>query len=629
MSDTGAVGAGDARASEELNRRIMEAMPGGIVHVAKDGNILQANAEALRILGLSYDALTHKYTRDFDTVTIKEDGSPFGHEDYPVTRALMTGQAQPAATIGVRKPDGATSWAIFTAVPVLAPDASVSGAVVTFLDVTARLETEAAWRDSEARLRSVLESVPAFVITVDRELAITFANRTLPGMHPADVVGRSLLSMIAEPDREPTRASLMQVFATGVVQTLELRAGQGLGDANYRVSVGPVRYGEQIRALTLVIEDITRQKEMEARLLLADRLTAIGTLAAGVAHEINNPLTYLLGNLELLSYSFADTQAVAATRVREALDGAQRIREVVRDLVTFSHRHKDEPGPVQVSEAINHAVRMAQHEIRHRARLVRDDGGSYLIRGSTARLSQVMLNLLVNAAHAIRAGHMEQNEVRISTRAIPGERVRITVSDTGQGIDRTLLGRIFDPFVTTKPMGQGTGLGLYVCHNIVQSLGGTIWVESQLGAGSKFHVDLPLASGEGPRAHEASAPERHQGPVGLHILLVDDEPAVRDFVQSTLSQHEVACVGSGREAILALEARNFDAVLCDLVMPDLTGLDVFAHTREHRPELAKRFLFVTGAGLNEQAAIDALGAPVLQKPFTVSELEGALARLVS
>jgi PAS domain S-box-containing protein len=603
-------------------------MPGGIVHVAKDGNILRANAEALRILGLSYDALTQKYTQDFATVTIQEDGTPFAHADYPVSRALSTGKVQPAATIGIRKPDGATSWATFTAVPVLAPDGSVSGAVVTFLDVTRRLETEAALRDSEARLRSVLQSVPAFVLTIDRELMITFANRTLPGLHQEDVVGHSILSMLTEPDRPSMEAAMTQVFANGAVQTLEMRATQGLGNATYRVTAGPVRYGEEIRALTLVIEDITTQKEMEARLLLADRLTAIGTLAAGVAHEINNPLTYLLGNLELLARSFGDTSAVAATRVKEALDGAERIREVVRDLVTFSHRHKDTTGPVQVADAIDHAVRMAQHEIRHRARLVREDGGSHVVRGSAARLSQVLLNLLVNAAHAIAAGRMESNEVRISTRAIAGERVRITVSDTGQGIDRTLIGRIFDPFVTTKPMGQGTGLGLYVCHNIVQSLGGTIWVECQLGQGSKFHVDLPLAVPDGPRPREPEL-AGHEGPVGLHILLVDDEPAVRAFVRNTLSQHEVACVSSGRDAIAALETRSFDVVLCDLVMPDLTGLDVFAHARQHSPELAKHFLFVTGAGLNEQSSIDALGAPVLQKPFTVAELERALARLVS
>jgi PAS domain S-box-containing protein len=627
MSDAGTA---DARASEELNRRIMEAMPGGIVHVAKDGNILNANAEALRVLGLSYDALTRKYTRDFETVTIKEDGTRFSHDDYPVSRALATGQPQPAATIGVQKPDGQVSWAIFTAIPAFAPDGSVSGAVVTFLDVTARLQMEAALRDSEARLRSVLESMPAIVCMVDREFKLTFANRTVPGLHVDKLIGEPLIPMVVDVDQPRLHAALTQVLSSGTVQMVEVSATKGLGGSTYRMTAGPVRYGEEIRGVTIVAEDISSQKEMEARLLLGDRLTAIGTLAAGVAHEINNPLTYLLGNLELLERSERDPNGVTAQRLREALDGAERIREVVRDLVTFSHRDKDRPGPVRVSDAIDHAVRMAQHEIRHRARLVRESGGSFIVRGSAARLSQVMLNLLVNAAHAIAPGHVDQNEVRISTRAIAGNRVRITVADTGQGIDRALIGRIFDPFVTTKPTGQGTGLGLYVCHNIVQSLGGTIWVESQPEEGSKFHVDLPLAESDTVRVPESLPPAAKPGPSGLHILLVDDEPSVRAFVRNTLSQHEVACVGSGRDAIAALDSRSFDAVLCDVVMPDLTGRDVFAHAREKNPELAKRFLFVTGAtSLSDESGSTLLGAPVLHKPFSVEELEQALARLVS
>jgi two-component system cell cycle sensor histidine kinase/response regulator CckA len=619
----------DAYASAELNRRIMEAMPGGIVHVSAERGILRANAEALRILGLSYDALTQRYTQDFATYTIWEDGSPCAPEDYPVNRALATGVTQPAATIGVRKPDGHVSWAIFTAVPVLAPDGGVAGAVCTFLDITARREMEAQLRDSEARLRSIVESAPAFVVTVDPELHITYINRVIAGLHKETVMGRNVLDLVAEADRARTHGALASVFATGSVQTLEVHTDKGLGDSTYRMTAGPVRYGDEIRAVTIVAEDITGQKEMEARLLLADRLTAIGTLAAGVAHEINNPLTYLLGNLELLTRRFQDSESLSATRLREALEGAERIREVVRDLVTFSHRDKDLQGPVRVSEAIEHAVRMAHHEIRHRARLVRDDAGAHVIRGSAARLSQVLLNLLVNAAHAIPPGHVDENEVRISTRVIPGERVRITVSDTGEGIDRTLVGRIFDPFVTTKPMGQGTGLGLYVCHNIVQSLGGTIWVESQLERGTKFHVDLPLSQSGRPPAPDAQ-PRAVVGPKGLHILLVDDEPAVRAFVQGTLSQHEVACVSSGRDAIAAIDARKFDVVLCDLMMPDLTGLDVYAHARKAAPELARRFLFVTGASVpNEAAGTPSLGAPVLQKPFGIEELEQALANLMS
>jgi two-component system cell cycle sensor histidine kinase/response regulator CckA len=616
----------DPGVSAEINRRIIETVAGGVVYVGAAGNILAANAEAQRILGLSYDALTHRYTQDFAPVTLWEDGSPCTLEDYPVTRALMTGEAQPPATIGARRPDGEVSWAVYTAVPVRSPeDGSVAGAVVTFIDITARRRVEEQLRDSEARLRSIMESVPAYVLTVDRELAVTFANRLAPGLSPDSVQARSVLELVRGEDQAILEVALRRTLREGTTETLEVRADGLLGQGTYRINAGPVRYGDEIRGATLVVDDITMHKEMEARLVLSDRLTAIGTLAAGVAHEINNPLTYLFGNLELLRRSHVT--GTTAQRLRDAADGADRIREVVRDLMTFSHPEGDTLGPIQVSEAIDRAERMARHEIKHRARFVRDEVPLPLVRGSKARLSQVLLNLLINAAHAIRPGHLDQNEIRVTTRCLNRGRIRISVSDTGVGIERVMIGRIFDPFVTTKPTGQGTGLGLYVCHNIVRSLGGAIWVQSEPGRGSTFHIDLPVVE------VERTAPEQpppHPAPLKrLRILVVDDEPNILSFVQSTLAPHEVACVSSGAAAISALDGRAFDLVLCDVMMPDVSGLDVYEHTRRTAPELSQRFLFITGVSMGELAAsVTALGAPVLQKPFGVEELESAMSSVL-
>jgi two-component system cell cycle sensor histidine kinase/response regulator CckA len=614
----------DPRVSLEVNRRIFEAMPGGLVHVGADGNILGANAEALRILGLSYDAIKQRYTQDFAPETIWEDGTPCSPADYPVTRALLSGEAQPPATIGTRRPDGETSWAIYTAVPVRSPeDGSVTGAVVTFLDITARRRVEEQLRDSEARLRSIMESVPAFVLTVDRELRVTFANRLLPGVTPESVIGHCVGTLVVEDERPLLEAALERILRDGSTETLEVHAEEWLGHGLWRLSAGPVRYGDEIRGATLVADDITAHKEMEGRLVLSDRLTAIGTLAAGVAHEINNPLTYLYGNLELLRRSL--TAGIHAQRLSDATDGAERIREVVRDLMTFSHPEGDTLGPLHISEVIDRAERMARHEFKHRARFVRDEVALPAVQGSKARLSQVFLNLLINAAHAIAPGRLEQNEIRVTTRRLSDSAIRISVSDTGAGIERAMIGRIFDPFVTTKPTGQGTGLGLYVCHNIVRSLGGTIWVQSEPGRGSTFHVDLPVR-GESERPCNEARPSA--GPLKrLRILVVDDEPNILSFVQRTLAPHEVACVSSGAAAISALEGRAFDLVMCDVMMPDVTGLDVYEHTLRCTPELARRFLFITGVSMGELAAnISAIGAPVLQKPFGVDELENAIAR---
>jgi CheY-like chemotaxis protein len=210
----------------------------------------------------------------------------------------------------------------------------------------------------------------------------------------------------------------------------------------------------------------------------------------------------------------------------------------------------------------------------------------------------------------------------------PDDRVRISVCDTGRGIDRAMLSRIFDPFITTKPLGEGTGLGLYVCHNIVRSLGGAIWVESQLGKGSTFHVDLPIYRGAAPPQPQDAPRSAEQAERTLRLLVVDDEPSITAFVRHALQQHEVATARCGQDALLALEARTFDVVLCDLVMPDLSGVQVFEQVKASRPELAQRFLFITGAALRDLAPeVERSGVPVLHKPFSVRELREAVERV--
>lgn len=614
------------RFSGELAEDIIEAMPGGVVHVSTSGRILTANREATRVLGMSYDKLTRRYVEDFRTETFWEDGSPCPPEEYPVTRAIVTGKVQPETTLGIRRPDGELTWAVFRAAPVFSPkDGSVTGAFATFMDITARKRVEEELRKSEARFRSMAESVPAFLMTTDRELTVTFLNRMVPGVDVSAVVGHSALDFIDANDRERVRSRLLRVVHEGRIEAYETRTVDWLGATVYRVTAGPIRYGDEIRGVTMFAEDLSSYKEMEASLLLSDRLTAIGTLVAGVAHEVNNPLTYLLGNLELLRRN--EALHALRDRIDDALNGAERIRDVVRDLVSFSHPNSDVITRLRVSEAVDLAERMARHELKRRARVVRDVEPVPDICGSSARLSQVLLNLLLNAAHAIEPGRVDENEIRISTRLLSPERIRISVSDTGKGIDRALVGRIFDPFVTTKPSGQGTGLGLYVCHNIVRSMGGAIWVESEVGKGSTFHIDLPILDSNAMTT-EVARVASERAPQGLRILVVDDEPSIRAFLQSSLSAHNVACVNSGADAIVTLDTRSFDLVLCDLMIGDLTGLDIYEHVKATSPQLLKRFVFVTGMTLGELSKkVASLGAPVLQKPFSVEDLERIIARV--
>ncbi|WP_228558569.1 ATP-binding protein [Myxococcus sp. AB056] len=254
------------------------------------------------------------------------------------------------------------------------------------------------------------------------------------------------------------------------------------------------------RLLAGVAVDITDRKAMQAQLVVSDRLAAVGTLAAGVAHEINNPLAFVLSNLsflagelhalapELPSGRMAELEEV----LREATDGAHRVRQIVRDLRTFSRGDDEVATAVNVQAVLESAITLARSELKLRAQLVRDYCEVPLVEGNEGRFGQVFLNLLINAAQAIPVGQSEQHEVRLSLRSA-GDRVIIEVRDTGMGMPPEVRARIFDPFFTTKPVGEGTGLGLSICHGIVTGFGGDISVESEEGRGSTFRVSLPVA----------------------------------------------------------------------------------------------------------------------------------------
>jgi PAS domain S-box-containing protein len=626
----GAIGFSDL-AREELNRRILDALPGGVVHVSADGAILGANAEALRVLGLSFDALTQKYTRDFDPETIWEDGSPCHVADYPVTKALATGEPQPAATIGVRRPDGSVAWAIFTAVPLRDPKTNtVTGAVVTFLDITARRAAEEALRKSEAHLRSIFESAPNPIVLADRDGIVRFINHTASPLEREAVIGKVAWEHVAPEDKAIVRETMEKVLATGEPARYEVRAGPE--GHSFSVNVGPVRVGRDVVGTTFIAFDTTELRELQARLAASDRLASLGTLAAGIAHEVNNPLTYTLANMQWLTEYLERRPDAERARewLRSALDGVQRIRDIVADLRSLTNDQADPFALTDVRGVIDTALRISSSELRHRARVTTHYPETVpLVAASASRLTQVFLNLLANAAHAIPEGNAEANEIAATVR-VEGARVVVEISDTGAGIEPRLIGRIFEPFVTTKEPGVGTGLGLYISRSVVANLGGEISVRSALGKGTVFRVDLPAADSPPGPADRAPAPSLHPAGKRLRALVVDDEPAITYVVSALLDGHEVTVAQSGREAIAALEGGDFDVVFCDLVMPDKTGMDVYEFLRARRPGAERRVVFMTGGAFTDRARdfVATVKNTVLEKPFSAQALQDALARAV-
>jgi len=412
-----------------------------------------------------------------------------------------------------------------------------------------------------------------------------------------------------------------------------LRGDGGVADVFDRAFITRDAAGRALR-MTGSMTNVTQRKTLEARLLLADRMASLGTLAAGVAHEINNPLSYVKGNIEhvldsLRKMSGVDPDLVVA--LEDACHGAQRVADIVRDLRVLS-RVDDGKTLVDVDAAVESAIAMASNEIRHRARLVRSLGSPPRVLANEGRLGQVLLNLLVNAAQAIPDDGAETNEVAVTTGTTADGRIRIEVRDTGRGMTPEVAARMFDPFFTTKAIGEGTGLGLSICHTIVTSLGGEIVVETAAGAGTTFRVLLPAAPAEPAVLGAAPVEVAAMMTPRKRVLVVDDDPGVRTLVRRVLErEHEVVVCDGGAAALDLLERdAAFHAIVCDVMMPNVSGIDVYDVVVRKHPELARRVILLTGGAFTPRTRefLDATSLPALQKPFQASTLRRAVADVV-
>jgi signal transduction histidine kinase len=401
------------------------------------------------------------------------------------------------------------------------------------------------------------------------------------------------------------------------------------------------------------VENRRQARKMREQLLISERMASVGTLAAGVAHEINNPLGTLIGNAEFATGAMSRVAAEMKRwterdgaapppgdwrafltwsgdrigEVREALDmmqeAAERMRLVVGDLRVFSHPGEDRAhGPVDLGGVLESALRMASTEIRHRAQLVRDYQDVPPVFGNEAPLGQIFLNLFVNAAQAIPEGRVSSNKITVTVRQNAPERVLVEIRDTGAGIPDEIVSRIFDPFFTTKASGLGTGLGLAICHRLVTALGGEIAVKSTVGEGTVFTVSLPVAH---PTTEKSAPPDADgSAPVRARILLVDDETRLRLTIRRMLeSRHDVLDVGSAKEALDIISGgRRFDIILCDLMMPEMTGMDLHAELERLTPDQAAKMAFVTGGAFSESVRtfLERVPNASIEKPFRSSAI---------
>ncbi len=524
-------------------------------------------------------------------------------------------------------------------------------------------------RGSAEKYWALMQQASDAVFALDPAGKILEANARateLVGVRLDDLRGRRFQDLLLPDEVEYVQVQLSKLPSMRRFEgaDLHLRHADGhLVCADMTASFVP---GEAHPLVFAIVHDVTQRNRLERQVMEQEKLAMVGQLAAGVAHEINNPMTYVLANLEQLEESTQPVlRAVAALRswaeervsrdaraeflrimeengldrvvaqlldsVHDAAEGAKRIRDIVRDLKTLAHHSEEETvARVNVNSVLESAINIAFNEIKYRATVERDLDELPEIVASPGRLTQVFLNLLINAAQAIETGNPAGNRIRVISRH-EGQWLRIDVEDTGKGIPPEVRPRIFQPFFTTKPVGTGTGLGLSISLGIVRDLGGNITLATAVGQGTTFTVLLPVHTGRQVVDQETPAPV---APAAHRILLVDDESYVlRAYTRVLGRHHELTTALGGREAIAVLNRSGgkFDAMVCDLMMPDVDGIDLHAYVKEHFPGLEPRMVFVTGGAVTLRARdfLASLSTPWLEKPFEMDELVRRIAEVAN
>jgi signal transduction histidine kinase len=501
-------------------------------------------------------------------------------------------------------------------VPVAARLSGVSTLVVGFdlAELRERLEATRGWLRFGSLLQIVVGAAAAFLVGT----VLTRPLRRITRI--ADRITSGDLTAAAELDTRPRDeiGGLARAFDRTVSRLLD--GQRELGAAN--------------AALSEKLEELRRTQE---QLVVADRRVSVGRLSAGVAHEINNPLAYVASNLRYVARALPALAAGDAAQlerlpeVRQALadaqDGTERIKQIVKGLKGFSRTDDDRREVLDLAGPLESALAMGKHEIEQRASIVRALAPAPRVAAGEVRLTQVFLNLLVNAAHAIPEGDAAAHAVTVRTRTSEAGWAVVEVSDTGCGIPPEVQARLFEPFFTTKPKGLGTGLGLSISRDIVTSLGGRIELESAPGRGSTFRVLLPPA--EAPAATPLPGRTAALPAVRTRLLVIDDEALVATGLARSLEgEVEVVVASRARDALDLLAADRFDHVLCDLMMPDMNGAQFHAEVTRRHPALAARLVFMTGGAFTPatERFLAEWRGPLLEKPVDVERLRKVVAR---
>jgi two-component system NtrC family sensor kinase len=473
------------------------------------------------------------------------------------------------------------------------------------------------------RFRSILDSMPQAVVLADQALRVVQANQSASRMF--EQFGLSLSGSLVGVVRQLGLDDPIKKVKEGesTVAEHEVRIDS---DRIMNVTISPMAGAEPDGGwLVLVITDITERRRLQQQLAQSEKMSSLGQMISGIAHELNNPLASILGYTQLLGVQSPDEQT--SKRLRVLTQEAQRCQKIVQNLLSFARRREPEQRLISLNEVIESVLALMRYQLRVDGIEIKAELSSELpaIEGDTHQLQQALVNLLTNAQHAILQAD-EKGRVRLTSSVTADGRVRLEVHDTGPGVPEAIRGKIFDPFFTTKAEGSGTGLGLSLVYGIVTSLGGSIEYQPGEDGGASFVITLPAGTRgavTGPRKEqkEATAPA-----ISGSILVVDDEEALAAMICEALAEdgHRALHVGDGRKALELIEEdnRRFDLIISDIKMPGMGAEPLFRELRKTMPEMAARFLLTTGDTVGEatESFINSNRLPLLRKPFDLGNL---------
>ncbi|PYP33454.1 MAG: hypothetical protein DMD47_01325 [Gemmatimonadetes bacterium] len=597
---------------------IVAALADAVVVTGLDRKVLTANRSAAELFGRRLADLPGTPIDDLVAAAERQ------HVAEREQRAVAGAQQRYETTV-VRADGEERNVAVSTTPLVL--DGDLVGTVATLRDITEEKGAQDALARSEARYRNLFESASDAIVTLDangRFTTFNHAAENISGYPRQELVGQWFAPLLPDDELPKALMHFQKALAgeTGLFETTFIRK-----DGEYRTIQVTYSTPQKDEEVLCVIRDVTDQKMLQEQLIQSEKMSAIGQLVSGVAHELNNPLAGISAFAQLLltEKRFPPDQRTAAEMIYAE---ARRASRIVQNLLTFARQHKPERTPTGVNQVLDDTLELRGYELRVRGIEVTRDYDEQIpeTMADAHQLQQVFLNLVTNAEQAMEKSPRESQRLIVRTRRT-GAVIRIEVEDTGPGIPPNLLERIFNPFFTTKPTGSGTGLGLSISLGIVREHEGRIWAENAPQGGARFIVEVPIVTHRASSEAQAMLPLPPQGD-RLQILVVDDEASVRVSLQRYLAGrgHEVETTSSGREALGRLREGKFDAVIVDMRMPDISGEELYRDLRTTDPDHADRIIFTTGQLVDDEVRtfLASTGRPCVPKPFEFAAFDQAL-----